>query len=404
MRIAYVCADPGVPVFGRKRGETRVKGCTIHVQEMIRAFRGLGARVELFATCAEGPPPRDLSDLPVHQLPATSAAEPALRERAALAANNGLRAALEHAGPFDLVYERYALWSFAGMRYAHDSGVPGLLEVNAPLIEEQIEHRVLVDRPAAEGVMERVFANASRLIAVSQGVATYLERQPGAAGRVLIVPNGVDPDRFRPGLPAAVPKRPGGFTVGFVGALKPWHGLPNLIQAFAELHRRAPAARLLIVGDGPEGGRVADDLTRRGLIRQADLTGTVEPAAIPGLLASMDVAVAPYPALPGFYFSPLKVYEYMAAGLPVVASRIGQLDGLIEDGVDGLLYPAENPAALAEALDELRLEPELRDRLGRNARATILRGHTWEAAARRVLHAVDLEPERQSLAAVGGAR
>jgi glycosyltransferase involved in cell wall biosynthesis len=404
MRIAYVCADPGIPVFGRKRGEVRVKGCSIHVQEMIRALTRLGARVELFATGAEGEPPPDLRGVPVHPLPPVAGGEPAGRERAALATNDGLRAALARTGPFDLVYERYSLWSFAGMRHARESGVPGLLEVNAPLIEEQAEHRGLVDRPAAEQVMSRVFADATRLIAVSDGVAAYLDRQPGTSGRVLVVPNGVDPDRFRPGLPASLPGGPGSFTVGFVGALKPWHGLANLIAAFAQLRRREPSARLLVVGDGPERRRTAEDLSARGLGDAAHFTGPVQPDSIPGLLASMDVAVAPYPALTNFYFSPLKVYEYMAAGLPVVASRVGQLDGLIEHGVNGLLCHPDDPAALAEALGVLRLDPGLRERLGRAARATILRGHTWEAAARRILGSAGITPAPSTPAGEGGAR
>jgi glycosyltransferase involved in cell wall biosynthesis len=110
------------------------------------------------------------------------------------------------------------------------------------------------------------------------------------------------------------------------------------------------------------------------------------------LLASMDVAVAPYPRRSSFYFSPLKVYEYMAASRPVVASRIGQLANLIEDGVNGLLCPAGDPVTLAAALARLRREPELRARLGRAARATVLKHHTWETVARRILHLASLKP------------
>lgn len=386
MRIAYVCADPGVPVFGRKRGSIRVKGCSIHVQEMIRAFVGLGARVELFATCAEGDPPPGLEDVPVHPLPAVLGSRIGDRERAALAANDGLRDALEGAGPFDLVYERYSLWSSAAILYARRAGVPGLLEVNAPLIEEQAEHRGLEDRPGAERVMGQLLDEATALIAVSEEVAAYLGRYPGTNGRVSVVPNGVDPDRFRLGLTPSRAGDAGTFTVGFVGALKPWHGLTVLVEAFDQLHRRAPEARLLIVGDGPEGVSMAEDLSRRGLRSATDFTGAVDPVAIPELLTSMDVAVAPYPELSHFYFSPLKVYEYMAAGRPVVASRVGQLVRLIQHGVNGLLCPPGDAAALADSLDKLRVDPDLRDRLGAAARATILEGHSWQAAARRVLN------------------
>src|SRR5262249_52500974 len=157
------------------------------------------------------------------------------------------------------------------------------------------------------------------------------------------------------------------FTVGFVGTLKAWHGLSILVNAFDALHKQHFATRLLIVGDGPEREKLASDLAQRGLVKAAEFTGAVAPGEIPGLLASMDVAFAPYPPLANFYFSPLKVYEYMAAGLPVVASRLGQLQSLIEPEVDGLLVPPGDSAALAAALERLLKDSALRARLGRSA-------------------------------------
>src|SRR5262249_52667391 len=234
------------------------------------------------------------------------APDAAAREQAALRANEGLRADLERHGPFDVVYERYSLWGYAGMAYARAAGVPGLLEVNAPLIDEQAEHRGLADRAAAERVAGRAFGDAAVLLAVSDGVRDYLERYPVARGRVHVLPNGVDPARFPTGLKPSCPGPHGSFTVGFVGTLKPWHGLPGLAEAFARLRAGSPEARLVVVGDGPGRGRLEEDLARHGSRGAALLTGAVDPAEVPGLLASMDVAVAPYPALPGFYFSPLK--------------------------------------------------------------------------------------------------
>jgi hypothetical protein len=168
MRIAYICADPGVPVFGQK-------GCSIHVQEVIRSLLRQGVQVELFATRLGGDPPAGLETVTVHQLPAIPKGEQAAREQAALSANLDLRLALEQEAPFDLVYERYSLWSFTAMEYAQAVGIPGLLEVNAPLIEEQEKHRGLCDRASAQRVAERVFSAATALIAVSEEIKTYLE-------------------------------------------------------------------------------------------------------------------------------------------------------------------------------------------------------------------------------------
>src|SRR5262245_40760487 len=99
MRIAYVCADQGVPIFGRK-------GASIHVQEVVRALIARGARVELFAAHVGDGSPSGLEMVHIHRLPTLPKGERAVRERRALAANQELRAVLEHEGPFDLVYER----------------------------------------------------------------------------------------------------------------------------------------------------------------------------------------------------------------------------------------------------------------------------------------------------------
>jgi glycosyltransferase involved in cell wall biosynthesis len=378
MRLAYICADLGVPVFGRK-------GCSIHVQEVVRAFAGMGMEVDLFSPRPEGTPPPGLESVRVLELAGLGGGDRAAREQAAMAANDRLRTALEREGPFDVVYERYSLWSFAGMEYARASGVPGLLEVNAPLIEEQAEHRGLVDRAGALRVAERVFAAADVLLAVSAEVKRYLEQYPDTAGRIHVIQNGVNPERFPLDLAPSRPGPPGTFTVGFVGSLKPWHGLGTLAEAFALFHRRVPNSRLLIVGDGPEQARLLDDLSSRGLTEAACFTGSVAPQEVPGLLASMDVGLAPYPPSPGFYFSPLKVYEYMAAGLAVVASQIGQLADLIEPGVNGLLCPPGDAAALAAALERLHRDAAWRKRLGQAARMTVLGQHTWDRVARRIV-------------------
>ncbi|HET7087174.1 MAG TPA: glycosyltransferase family 4 protein, partial [Anaerolineae bacterium] len=341
-------------------------------------------------------PPPDLEAVRLHKLPALPKGELAAREQAALAANRDLRNTLEREGPFDVVYERYSLWSFAGMEYAQAMGIPGLLEVNAPLIEEQSAHRGLVNCARAERVAQQVFDAATVLIAVSEEIAAYLDGYPATQGRVHVVPNGVNPNRFPADLKPSCPARAGTFTVGFVGTLKPWHGLSVLVEAFAMLRQHAPNSRLLVVGDGPERERLETGLSARKLHEAAYFTGAVVPSQVPGLVASMDVAVAPYPRQSPFYFSPLKVYEYMAAGRAVAASRIGQLVHLIEDGVNGLLCPAGDPVALGAALDRLRHEPELRTRLGQAARSTVLRHHTWEAVARRLLRLAGLEPASPS--------
>ena len=271
------------------------------------------------------------------------------------------------------------------MEYAGAAGIPGLLEVNAPLVEEQAAHRTLVDRAGAVSISARTFQAATHLIAVSKEIAGYLRQVTGSAERIHVVPNGVDPERFHRGVRPTLPAAPGIFTVGFVGSLRPWHGLSVLTESFAQLYQADRATRLIVVGDGPEKSRLASSLAAHGVREAVQFVGQVAPHEVPGLLASLDAAIAPYPRLPYFYFSPLKVYEYMAAGCAVVASGVGQLEELIESEVNGILCPPGDAKAHVDALERLRCDPVLRDRLGRAARATIEREHSWSAVVRRLL-------------------
>jgi glycosyltransferase involved in cell wall biosynthesis len=180
--------------------------------------------------------------------------------------------------------------------------------------------------------------------------------------------------------------------------LKPWHGVPGLIHGVAQANERTtdPSLRwrLLIVGDGP--GR--EDLQRlaESLNVPAAFTGAIPPADVPGLLADCDAAAAPYPPdTPGGddYFSPLKVFEYMAAALPVVASAVGQIPSIIQNGRTGILVPPGEPAALANALIRLGEDPNLRERLGLAARSDAVQRFSWSGVLSRITGA--LPPARR---------
>lgn len=378
MKIAYLNADPGVPVFG-------TKGCSVHVQEVVRAMLKRGAEVHLFASRLGGESGANFSPLQIHPLPPLPKGDPAARETAALAGNDALRAALEResaSGSFDLIYERYSLWSCAGLEFAAEHGIASVLEVNAPLIEEQASHRSLHNREGAEEVARRAFRSARIITAVSRDLGQILEAHPAARGKVRVVPNAVTPERFLNAPPTRA-RDQDDFVIGFVGTLKPWHGLTTLLESFAQLAQQTGAARLLIVGDGPERERLDREVAARHLENRVHFTGAVSPDEVPGLLASMDVAVAPYPPLTNFYFSPLKLYEYMAAGLPIVASRIGQIEEVIQHEVTGVLVPPGDAIALTIALHELQLHPARRVRLGRAAREIVQR-HTWDDLVARI--------------------
>jgi glycosyltransferase involved in cell wall biosynthesis len=379
MRVAYVTTDPGIPAFG-------VKGASIHVQSILAAFLARGAEVTLFAP-APGPVPEALEGLRVEPLPATPKGAAEARADALLAADAALPGRLAAAGPFDLVYERHALFAAGATAFATAQGIPSILEVNAPLLEEQARHRGLARPREAQAATRAAMQAATRVVAVSPGVADYA-RAHGAAAPI-VVPNGVDPARFAARAPFAGP-----FTVGFVGTLKPWHDTATLLAALPLLRDEVPEARLLIVGDGPERERLAGQADADGVADAVEFTGALSPERVPGQLARMHVGVAPYRGGAPFYFSPLKLYEYMAAGLPVVVSDVGDLGGIVAEAGAGVAVAPDDPAALAQALADLARAPGQAARLGAAGRAHVIAHHGWDRVLERTLDGLAPAPVR----------
>ena len=366
MRIAYVTVDPGIPVFG-------TKGASVHIQEVVRELIRRGHDVTVHTTRAGRDIPDDLAGLEVIET-RIDADDPGARERAQQEVSARIAARII-AGGADLVYERYSLFSTALAEVAEATGAAGVLEVNAPLIEEQRTHRVLVDEEAAGNALARQVAAATATVAVSDPVRDWVRERTGS-DRVHTVPNGVSITRIVPR-----PEDIGDPVVTFVGTLKPWHGVADLLAAAALAKR---PWKLRIIGDGPE--RAALEEQAAGLGIEVDFRGAVAPADMPGQLAGSAIGVAPYPDLGGEqqqYFSPLKVYEYLAAGLPVVASAVGQLPQIL--GELGTLVPPSDPAALAAAIDTLAADPVLRGKLGWRGRMQAEEKHSWAGAVDRIL-------------------
>jgi glycosyltransferase involved in cell wall biosynthesis len=381
MRVAYVCTDPGVPVFGRK-------GASVHVQAVLRALVRRGDDVHLLTVRPGGRPERELASVHVHPLPLTPSADPAEREvcvQYADAAAGGVLDRLHQDGGLDLVYERYSLWGRSATRWARFHGVRSLVEVNAPLVQEQATHRVLVDQPAAQRVAEETLTGADTVVCVSDAVASWVHGIVGDGEHVHTLANGVDTTRVFPRPGPVTPAVGNTFTVGFVGTLKPWHGVHTLLDACAKLVAADPSYRLLVVGDGPLADTVRARADAAGLGPRLEMTGAVAPSRVPALLRQVDAAVAPYPPLDAFYFSPLKLYEYLAAGLPVVSSRVGDLPQILDHGRLGVLVEPGDADALASAVAGLRADTAERARLRAAGRRRAVERHDWSRVLQTAL-------------------
>jgi glycosyltransferase involved in cell wall biosynthesis len=279
----------------------------------------------------------------------------------------------------DVVLERYSLGGGAALEAAADLGLPGALEVNAPLVEEAMRFRGLQQVASWRERERSLMAGAQLLIVVSTSLREHAVASGAVPERITVIPNGADLESFGRGGGPEVRARLGlgsEVVVGFAGSLKPWHGVRRLVEAMSGL---PPGYCLLVVGDGPERAALERLSTEIGL--RAIFTGGVPHAQMPAFLDAMDIGVAPFEPMPDFYFSPLKVVEYMAAGLPVVATRQGDLPELLADG--GLLVQPGDVEGLRAGLLRLGEDAELRLRLGKAGRDRAGK-LGWDSVAERV--------------------
>jgi glycosyltransferase involved in cell wall biosynthesis len=363
MRIAYLSTDPGIAYGG-------AKGASVHVAELTGALAREGAEVLLLVARIEPGAPDPPQGVTVEPLPGPGkGASAAERVSAEPDRQAWLEDRLERFAPGAL-YERLALHSAAGAAAAFRLEIPHLVELNAPLLAEATRYRGLAMPDVADLLERSVLRGADLVLAVSGPLARYARAR--GAQRVAVCPNGVDVERFAPVAarslhpPAAV----------FTGTLRPWHGVETLAEAWRMLGPAAPA--LTVVGDGP-GRPLLEAVGAR-------VTGALPHGRVPAALAAADIGIAPYAADAPPYFSPLKLFEYLAAGLAVVAAAIPGVTEVVDER-SAVLVPPGDPEALAQAVASLAADPPGRERLGRAGRLLAER-HTWAHRARAIIDEV----------------
>ena len=291
----------------------------------------------------------------------------------------------------DTVYERYNLFLLAGVWLKRVLGVPLLLEVNAPLVHERATHGTLSLRRVAAWAEGYVWRRADMVLPVSEVLADRVRAAGVPEVRIQVIPNGVRDVGIQAGDTASAPGAGDGadratlgldgkVVFGFVGFVRPWHGMHRVLEAFARSGRSD--LHLLIVGDGPARAEMEHRAADLGVQDHLTFTGVVAHDAIPAYLALFDVALQPDVTA---YASPLKLVEYMAAGCAIVAPDRRNIREIVTDGATALLFEPDSAEAFDAAIRRLADDRALRRRLGAAAaRAVIDEGRTWDANAARI--------------------
>jgi glycosyltransferase involved in cell wall biosynthesis len=361
-------------------------GQFVHVEELIGAFRSLGHEVrvvgpehvesEAFGADA-GWVARLKERLPgaVYEL---------LEFGYALHDYRKVRRAIAEFQP-DLIYERYNLFLPSGIRAARAAAVPILLEINAPLYEERSRFGGLHLHRLAKWSEEYVWRNADAVLPVTEVLAGRVRAAGVPDERIHVIPNGINESEFSNlPLPAEAKKwlgLEGRCVLGFVGFMRDWHGLERVVEFMSKSDR--PDLHALFVGDGPARAAVERRACELGLKQRVTITGVVQRGEVPAVLAAFDVALQPAVVE---YASPLKLFEYLAVGLPVLAPDAPNIREVLQDGVNSILFDPDDDLAFARGLARLCEDDGLRRRLGAAARTTIGQlGLTWRGNAQRVV-------------------
>lgn len=390
MRVLYACADPGIPYWG-------TKGASIHIRSFTAALAESGHDVTVLMARLGRAPQSSSANVRLIEVPCehegffqTDTHESAdtlalLSEARQFAQNRSMQDIINDIvahDAVDVICERYSLFGIAGREGARWHRIPFVLEVNAPLVVEQREHRRLILAPLAAQIERFLFSTAECVVAVSDPLAGYVKSIAPDAN-VRTIANGVDFEAFASHSDGTEWRRRWGISndrerlIGFIGSLKPWHGLELLMAAYATLAERDASVQLVLIGDGPLRGTLEQEANERGLKKRIIFTGALPHTEIPTASQAIDVLTAPYPDMDHFYFSPLKVFEYMAAGKPIVASRIGQISELLRSEETALLVPPGDVPGMVGAISRILGDAQLARRLGDNARAVARERHGW---------------------------
>jgi glycosyltransferase involved in cell wall biosynthesis len=360
----------------------------IHIDEVCRALKRSGHAVTLYAPRRAGvevPKSYETRFLTVPDVLSTVF----FQLRLVIRVRHDMRA-----GKPDVIYVRHSLLLFMPVVIGKLFGVPVVLEVNGPLIEESRR----VDHSAQARILRalrifRVFESfsvrgAMRLVVVAPGIGEYLVRNYAVdPGAVVVIANGVDAAVFMPrdvtDTRLSLGLTPDLLYVGYVGSLNSWQGVRHMIEAAGHVLAGRDGVAFLIVGTGDERGELEALAGDMGLGATVRFLPPVAHDLVAHYVAALDICLCYPTRFRENTTSPFKVYEYLACAKAVV---LADLQGMREAFGDVVAYAApEDPRALAEQIGRLADDREERERLGARGLAFIRAEHTWARVAERLV-------------------
>jgi len=378
LKIAYLCTDAGIPIFGSK-------GASIHIRETASALKKLDKEIFIVAVNKDGEVLPDFK-VPVYQVSPFTSKKLGSDFRKILTNIKfylKVKKIIEREKP-QVLYERYELYGFAGILLAKKFSLPHILEINGPLLWGPKRRFKF---PWLANLWEKkIFCSTQAIIVPTETLKEYVMPQGVAERKIFPNPLGASPEEFIPQAQDEELRNKLGLkdstVVGFVGMLAPRQGLEVLVEAAKSLSPKMPELKYLIVGGGYKFPSLEEKIREYNLSEKFIFTGNVPHKKIPAYLNIMDITILPNMSK---YSSPVKIFEYMAMAKPVIAPAKGQVKKILRDGHHGILIPPGAKNELEYAIVRLYEDEALREKLGQNARKEVIKNYTWAHHARRIL-------------------
>jgi glycosyltransferase involved in cell wall biosynthesis len=283
----------------------------------------------------------------------------------------------------DIIYDRYAHFSFSALWAAKKAGLPLILEVNSPYSIQKRQWEKVYFPGLSKMGEQKIFEAAPKIIVVSSPLKQIIADYGVDTKKVTVLPNGTDASRFDPKLDASQLKKELGLEgktiLGFVGILRSWHNIDKLINILEDIDLKKMNAAMVFLGDGPSYDELVAYNKEKGNEETIRFLGRVQHTEIQKYIAMFDIAISPH-ATP--YSSPMKILEYMAMEKAILAPDMPNIKDIIDDEKNGKLFTPDDAASLKSNLLKLMENESLRKEFGTRARKDVLQKLTWENNAR----------------------
>lgn len=299
---------------------------------------------------------------------------------------------LKTIGKIDFIYKVIHDFNFAGAIIKKKFGYPLFLEVDGVNYWVKKHWGKLYFSHPLRWAQEMEWIASDRIFTFSSQLKEQLTGCGVPEDKIIVNPCGFDPNHFHPNLDASwIIKKYGlhnKFIVGFSGTFGYYHGISFFANSLKYIAKQIPNTVFLFVGDGEYRAQLDEIVKRDNIENRTIITGFVPYETVPYYLSACDVLVSPCINNEDgteFFNSPLKNFEYMGLGKPIVATAVGQQKEIFTDRFNALLVEERNPEAIAEAIVEIYKNPDLASSIGQNALREALEKHTWSHRARRIL-------------------